>query len=119
MLLVAMPIGRLGDHIGRRKITALALLGLAGSLAEIFTVCTSTVYELIMRCSRHSLGARSWILILRLGAFPKIFRLQLVWLSSVILLCGGGLNSASAFMWALASESIPAERRFDVLSPIT
>jgi MFS family permease len=53
VLLVAMPIGRLGDHIGRRKVTALALLGLAGSLAEIFTVCMSTLSEFIMRPSRH------------------------------------------------------------------
>jgi hypothetical protein len=46
------------------------------------------------------------------GAFPQTFPLQLVWLSSVILLLGGGLNSASAFMWAMASESIPQERRY-------
>jgi hypothetical protein len=54
-----------------------------------------------------------------IGAFPKIFRLQLVWLSSVILLCGGGLNSASAFMWAMASESIPAERRYNPVLSVT
>ncbi|PMD16503.1 MFS general substrate transporter [Hyaloscypha hepaticicola] len=83
VLLVAVPIGRLGDYHGRRKIMALALVGVAGSLCEIFTVC----------------------------AFPKTFPLQLVWLSSVILFLGGGLNSASAFMWAMASESIPQERR--------
>ncbi len=39
MLLVAIPIGRLGDHHGRRKILALALVGVAGSLIEVFTVC--------------------------------------------------------------------------------
>jgi MFS family permease len=39
VLLVAVPIGRLGDHHGRRKIMALALLGVAGSLGEIFIVC--------------------------------------------------------------------------------
>ena len=39
VLLVAVPIGRLGDHHGQRKIMALALVGVAGSLAEIFTVC--------------------------------------------------------------------------------
>lgn len=41
VLLVAVPIGRLGDHHGRRKIMAVALLGVAGSLCEIFTVCKS------------------------------------------------------------------------------
>lgn len=28
-----------------------------------------------------------------------------------MLLCGGGLNGASAFMWAMAWESIPSDRR--------
>ena len=45
------------------------------------------------------------------GAFPQKFPLKLVWLSSALLLCGGGLNSASAYMWASASDSIPTERR--------
>ena len=53
------------------------------------------------------------LLMMGLGAFPKTFPLQLVWLSSVILFLGGGLNSASAFMWAMASESIPQERRYN------
>ena len=39
VLLVAVPIGRLGDHHGRRNIMALALLGVTGSLCEIFIVC--------------------------------------------------------------------------------
>jgi hypothetical protein len=53
------------------------------------------------------------------GAFPQIFPLQLVWISSIILFCGGGLNSASAFMWAMASESIPSARRqFTLLLPL-
>ncbi|KAH8795064.1 hypothetical protein F5882DRAFT_426644 [Hyaloscypha sp. PMI_1271] len=38
VLLVAVPIGRLGDHHGRRKIMALALVGVAGSLCEVFAV---------------------------------------------------------------------------------
>lgn len=42
VLLVAIPIGRLGDCIGRRKIMALSLLGVAGSLTEIFVVCKSS-----------------------------------------------------------------------------
>ncbi|KAG4438808.1 hypothetical protein IFR05_005699 [Cadophora sp. M221] len=83
VLLVAIPIGKLGDHHGRRKIMAMSLLGVAGSLTEIFVVC----------------------------AFPQKFPLRLVWFSSAILLFGGGLNSASAFMWAMASESIPSDRR--------
>jgi len=41
VLLVAIPIGSLGDHHGRRKIMVLALLGVVGSLCEIFTVCKS------------------------------------------------------------------------------
>ncbi|EKD21754.1 MFS multidrug transporter [Drepanopeziza brunnea f. sp. 'multigermtubi' MB_m1] len=83
VLLVAIPVGRLGDHHGRRQIMAMALLGVVGSLVEIFVVC----------------------------AFPKTFPLRLVWLSSAILLFGGGLNSASAFMWAMVTESIPSEGR--------
>ncbi|PBP21869.1 MFS multidrug transporter [Diplocarpon rosae] len=83
VLLVAIPIGKLGDRLGRRKIMAMSLLGVAGSLTEIFIVC----------------------------AFPRTFHLRLVWLSSAILLCGGGLNAASAFMWAMASQSIPSETR--------
>lgn len=39
VLLVAVPLGRLGDQHGRRKIMTLALLGVAGSLSEIFIVC--------------------------------------------------------------------------------
>ncbi len=108
MLLVAIPIGKLGDHHGRRKILALALLGVAGSLVEVFTVCKCLDY--VNRNLSIPPGS-SFFLILRLGAFPKLFPLRLVWLSSVLLFFGGGLNSASAYMWAMASESIPAERR--------
>ena len=39
VLLVAIPIGKLGDHHGRRKIMALSLVGVAVSLVEIFVVC--------------------------------------------------------------------------------
>lgn len=84
VLLVAIPIGRMGDQHGRRKIMIAALVGVAGSLSWIGVVC----------------------------GFPRLFRLELVWLSSFLLLCGGGLNSASAFMWAMASDSIPSERRY-------
>ncbi|KAF4634520.1 hypothetical protein G7Y89_g3589 [Cudoniella acicularis] len=83
VLLVTIPTGRLGDRYGRRKIMALALFGVVGSLSEVFVVC----------------------------AFPKEFSLKLVWLSSIVLLCGGGLNSASSYMWAMASESIPTSKR--------
>ncbi|KAK2627797.1 hypothetical protein QTJ16_002443 [Diplocarpon rosae] len=83
VLLVAVPFGKLGDRLGRRKIMAMSLLGVAGSLTEIFVVC----------------------------AFPRTFQLRLVWLSSAVLLFGGGLNAASAFMWAMASASIPSETR--------
>ncbi|PVH73912.1 hypothetical protein DL98DRAFT_430473 [Cadophora sp. DSE1049] len=44
VLLVAIPIGKLGDHHGRRKIMAMSLIGVAGSLAEIFIVCTHKIY---------------------------------------------------------------------------
>ena len=40
VILVAIPLGKYGDHYGRRKILALALLGIGGSLTEIFVVCT-------------------------------------------------------------------------------
>ncbi|TVY23472.1 Efflux pump [Lachnellula hyalina] len=83
VLLVAIPFGRLGDRYGRRKILATALVGVAASLCEVFVVC----------------------------AFPKVFPVRLVWLSSILLLCGGGLNSASAYMWAMASEAIPSKQR--------
>ncbi|TVY56613.1 Efflux pump ustT, partial [Lachnellula cervina] len=83
VLLVAVPFGRLGDRYGRRKILATALVGVAASLCEIFVVC----------------------------AFPRSFPVRLVWLSSILLLFGGGLNSASAYMWAMASEAIPAKQR--------
>lgn len=99
MLLVAIPIGKLGDKYGRREIMALSLIGVAGWLCEIFVVCT---YQ--TQTGEFSSDIFS-------GAFPKVFRLQLVWLSSILLLCGGGLNAASAFMWAMASESIPSNRR--------
>lgn len=51
VLLVAVPIGRLGDHHGRRKIMALALVGVAGSLCEVFIVCKFEFPE----CSRKVL----------------------------------------------------------------
>jgi MFS family permease len=50
VLLVAVPMGKLGDKYGRRKIMALSLIGVAGWLGEIFTVCT---YHL--RFMRHGL----------------------------------------------------------------
>ncbi|KAM3080581.1 hypothetical protein ACMFMG_005523 [Clarireedia jacksonii] len=83
VLLVAIPIGNLGDRYGRKSIMALSLIGVAASMVEIFIVC----------------------------ALPKIFPLQLVWLSSLFLLCGGGLYSAAAFMWAQASAAIPEKKR--------
>ena len=36
---MAIPFGKLGDRLGRRKILILALIGVAVSLAEIFFVC--------------------------------------------------------------------------------
>ncbi|TGO38910.1 hypothetical protein BHYA_0064g00060 [Botrytis hyacinthi] len=83
VLLVAIPIGNLGDRYGRRKIMALSLIGVGLSLVEIFVVC----------------------------AFPNIFDLRWVWLSSLFLLCGGGLYSSAAFMWAMASSLIPEDKR--------
>ncbi|TGO47716.1 hypothetical protein BCON_0266g00080 [Botryotinia convoluta] len=83
VLLVAIPIGNLGDRYGRRKIMALSLIGVGLSLVQIFVVC----------------------------AYPKIFDLRWVWLSSLFLLCGGGLYSSAAFMWAMASSLIPEDKR--------
>ncbi|TGO76565.1 hypothetical protein BELL_0148g00010 [Botrytis elliptica] len=83
VLLVAIPIGNLGDRYGRRKIMAISLIGVGLSLVEIFVVC----------------------------AYPKIFDLRWVWLSSLFLLCGGGLYSSAAFMWAMASSLIPEDKR--------
>ncbi|KAA8571033.1 hypothetical protein EYC84_000399 [Monilinia fructicola] len=83
VLLVAIPIGSFGDRYGRRKIMALSLIGVGLSLVEIFVVC----------------------------AFPKTFDLRWVWLSSVFLLCGGGLYSSAAFMFAMASSLIPEDTR--------
>lgn len=40
VLLVAIPIGNLGDRYGRRNIMALSLIGVGLSLVEIFIVCT-------------------------------------------------------------------------------
>jgi hypothetical protein len=39
VLLVAIPLGKYGDYYGRRRILALALVGVGASLVEIFTVC--------------------------------------------------------------------------------
>jgi hypothetical protein len=44
VLLVAIPIGKLGDHYGRRKIMALSLFGVAASLVEIFIVCMLSTF---------------------------------------------------------------------------
>lgn len=35
----------------------------------------------------------------------------MIWLSSIFILCGGGLPSAVSFMWAMVSEAIPLEWR--------
>jgi MFS family permease len=39
VLLVAVPMGKLGDRYGRRKIMALTLFGIACALSEVFIVC--------------------------------------------------------------------------------
>lgn len=39
VLLVAIPAGRLGDRIGRKKMLTIALLGVLVSISEIFVVC--------------------------------------------------------------------------------
>lgn len=49
VLLVAIPMGKLGDNYGRRKIMALALAGVAFSLSEIFTVCKSCPQSVLSR----------------------------------------------------------------------
>lgn len=38
-MIAAIPMGKLGDRYGRKKILALALIGVFGSLLEIFIVC--------------------------------------------------------------------------------
>ncbi|RFU30995.1 hypothetical protein B7463_g5302, partial [Scytalidium lignicola] len=83
VILVGIPFGKLGDRYGLRKTLAVAVVGVIFSLSTIFVVC----------------------------AFPKVLPLRLVWLSSVFILCGGGLPSAVSFMWAMVSESIPLEWR--------
>jgi MFS family permease len=94
-------MGKIGDTYGRRKIMILSLVGAAGWLCEIFVVCLylRSVFILLVRSDIFA------------GAFPTAFPLHLVWLSSILLLCGGGLNSASAYMWAMASECIAPDRR--------
>lgn len=102
VLLVAVPFGRLGDRYGRRKILATALVGVAASLCEIFVVCMLFLTVIFYK---------NPIFIKFIGAFPRSFPVRLVWLSSILLLFGGGLNSASAYMWAMASEAIPSKQR--------
>jgi len=111
VLLVTIPIGKLGDHHGRKKIMALSLLGVAGSLIEISIVCTAVFFSSYFLTLKLNCMTVQLILFPTLGAFPRTFPLRLVWLSSMILLCGGGFQSASAFMWAMVSESVPAEKR--------
>jgi len=45
------------------------------------------------------------------GNFPKVFPVQLVWFNSFIQLFGGGLYTAAALMWAMASEAFPEDER--------
>ena len=80
---------------------ATALVGVAASLCEVFVVCMLFLTVI----------TKNPIFIKFIGAFPKVFPVRLVWLSSILLLCGGGLNSASAYMWAMASEAIPSKQR--------
>lgn len=44
VLIVAIPLGRIGDFWGHRKILALSLVGVALSLVQIFIVCTSILF---------------------------------------------------------------------------
>lgn len=82
---------------------AICLLGVACSFCEVFVVCTS--WQIFGTSDTYLL------IYYMQGAFPVVFPLQLVWLSSLILLCGGGLFSAAALMWAMAAEAFPEERR--------
>ncbi|KAG0652603.1 Aspercryptin biosynthesis cluster C [Hyphodiscus hymeniophilus] len=103
VLLIAIPMGKLGDRYGRRRIMAWSLFGVALSLCEVFTVCMFQPEKRVISPDNST------------GAFPKLFRLEFVWLSSILLLCGGGLNAASAYMWAMASESIPDDRSAELI----
>jgi len=104
-------MGKLGDRHGRRRIMALSLLGVAAAYSEIFIVCKYSIIYSSFDSPRLGTALTVDLRLIFTGAFPNVFPLQLIWLSSFILMCGGGLNSASAFMWAMASESIPEERR--------
>lgn len=82
---------------------AICLASVAVSFSEIFVVCMSAPSNNLsdIYILTHHLQ----------GAFPRVFPLQLVWISSAILLCGGGLFSAAALMWAMAAEVFPEDRR--------
>lgn len=45
VLLIAVPMGKLGDHHGRRRIMALTLLGVAVAYSEIFIVCEYPIVD--------------------------------------------------------------------------
>ncbi|CZT06210.1 uncharacterized protein RAG0_12028 [Rhynchosporium agropyri] len=96
VLLVAIPTGKLGDKYGRRKVMTGSLLGVMGSLILIFAVF------LALRRGIHQDSV---------GLYPQIFPLRLVWLWSVFRLCGGGLYTSAALMWAMASEACDNEER--------
>lgn len=44
--------------------------------------------------------------------FPLLLPFRLVWLSSFILLFGGGLYTSAALMWAMVSEAFTEEDRY-------
>jgi MFS family permease len=49
VLLMAIPMGKIGDKYGRGKIMALSLVGVGGWLCEIFVVCMyQPQYEVVI-----------------------------------------------------------------------
>jgi MFS family permease len=83
VLLVAIPVGKLADRYGRKKLMSLNLIGVLVAMAEIMVVV----------------------------AFPRLFSIRLVWASSVLLLFGGGLYTTAALMWAMASSTFDDDSR--------
>lgn len=101
VLIVAIPLGNFGDTFGRRLIMAGSFLGVFLSLSVIFVVCKSKVLGIIVK-----------VVVLTIqGAFPMSFDLRYIYLSSVLLLLGGGLYSTTSFMWAFAAECLPEKSR--------
>lgn len=104
MLLASVFYGALADHIGRKKVLVLALIGhlLGGTWVAI--VCGFSLTHCSLDAGGHSNEM--------LGFWPETFPLRMIWLSGIWQMIGGGKASVMSMCFTLIGDVCSPEKRY-------